>query len=321
MALTGNFFSFSFYDTDCDLIEFRLTAAGKLQEFVNHKLELGDVRNLKYKATSSMIEDDTGDFNFRYDEQIAKCTILRTFATLSGVPWHGDEPASLKKLSITDSEGDIIEFRLSEDEVLQEFVNGKLEISEVRQISYSSTDGTIIDDSGEFRLVARNRLEESILLRVMAFQANISWIGDDPLQMLLKWIKPMGKTLSSTKMDIPPHMSKMDMEVPMLVCHTKATAPDLSAIDDEQMIYEFADFDDQADMIDWECVSEATERSWVDVLDANDLMKVFPNCETPAVPVLNHVEMAKECTNKSSDDASRDDECSSLDSDWQALEL
>jgi len=187
MAPSRTQVQFSFEDTDGDVIEFRVTTAGRLQQFVNGELELAHVRTLNYRIADALIQDDTGDFNFRKADQANKAAVLRTLAVHAGVTWRGDEPAAATELQFVDTEGDVIEFRLSTSGKLQEYVNGDLEISEVHELTYSSKEGMIIDDDGEFQLKPEDRLENAVLLRALAFRAGVVWRGDEPLPMTINF--------------------------------------------------------------------------------------------------------------------------------------
>merc|ERR1739847_194171 len=131
-------------DTEGDRIEFRLSATGNLQEFVNGKLEIAKCRMIMYRRADGLISDDSGDFNLRPYEQEAKAAALRSLVLRTRVPtavqWLGDIPTAKPddRLVIIDRDGDAIEFRLCHGSfVLQEFVNGKLEVPNVRMLTYN----------------------------------------------------------------------------------------------------------------------------------------------------------------------------------------
>jgi len=79
------------------------------------------------------------------------------------------------EVSLVDTDGDTITFRLSDTGVLQEFVNGELEISEMLELSYNATDCCIRDDTGEFNLRASDFDEKILALQALASHSGVHW--------------------------------------------------------------------------------------------------------------------------------------------------
>jgi len=174
---------FCFNDTDGDALEFRLTAQGRLQELQGGRIEIAEVRVLEYVAAEGLMKDAGGDFNFRPEERDDKVMALRALAACAGVAWHGDEPRVPECVRVTDADGDALEFRIAADGRLQEYVNGELEVGDVRRLTYSRRDGRVFDGEGDFRLRAPECLEKSVLLRALAARAGVEWSGDEPVPL------------------------------------------------------------------------------------------------------------------------------------------
>jgi len=87
-------------DSDGDVIEFRATTDGRLQEYVNGKPEGDSVRRLAYSSSQLCIFDGVGIFCIKPTECLEKCMLLRILAARAGVEWSGDEPVPLKQLAV-----------------------------------------------------------------------------------------------------------------------------------------------------------------------------------------------------------------------------
>eukprot|EP00930_Biecheleria_cincta_P099715 TRINITY_DN91326_c0_g1_i1.p1 TRINITY_DN91326_c0_g1~~TRINITY_DN91326_c0_g1_i1.p1 ORF type:complete len:296 (+),score=60.68 TRINITY_DN91326_c0_g1_i1:35-889(+) len=79
-----------------DLVEFRLSADGKLSEYQNGELLIEEVGVLEYSAADSTITDEAdGTFQIGFDERTEKSILLRSMAVKAGVEWVGEEPKPL----------------------------------------------------------------------------------------------------------------------------------------------------------------------------------------------------------------------------------
>lgn len=79
-----------------DLVEFRLSADGKLSECHNGEIVIEEVGVLEYSAADSSIADEAdGYFQVSCDERTEKSILLRSMAVKAGVEWVGDEPKPL----------------------------------------------------------------------------------------------------------------------------------------------------------------------------------------------------------------------------------
>lgn len=178
-------------DTDGDALEFRLTPDGKLQEFVNGKLELKQVRTLRYRAADGLIRDDTGEFNLRLEDRELKAIALCAVARIANVMWVGDTPAPLCTLRLVDQTGVLISFVLCESsQKLAWYADGELRNLDVRAVSYGIKTGTVTLDAnpcvgacirGSFRIRPDERLEKSLLLCELSGRASVTWHGEKPL--------------------------------------------------------------------------------------------------------------------------------------------
>eukprot|EP00747_Dinoflagellata_sp_TGD_P164236 gnl/TRDRNA2_/TRDRNA2_183881_c0_seq1.p1 gnl/TRDRNA2_/TRDRNA2_183881_c0~~gnl/TRDRNA2_/TRDRNA2_183881_c0_seq1.p1 ORF type:complete len:276 (-),score=72.63 gnl/TRDRNA2_/TRDRNA2_183881_c0_seq1:62-889(-) len=181
-------------DTDGDHIEFRLSAGGKLQEYVNGKLEIARVRTLKFRSADGLVIDDGGDFNLRPYEQEQKAAALRALAAQARNPpvrWLGDVPTAkaYERLVFVDLDGDAVEFRLpSHYKALQLYINGELEIPTVRTLNYRRADAAVLDGLGEIRFRPEDHLEKVAELYEFASRAGVKWRGDVP--SVLPCVKP-----------------------------------------------------------------------------------------------------------------------------------
>eukprot|EP00930_Biecheleria_cincta_P027431 TRINITY_DN19278_c0_g1_i1.p1 TRINITY_DN19278_c0_g1~~TRINITY_DN19278_c0_g1_i1.p1 ORF type:complete len:358 (-),score=86.35 TRINITY_DN19278_c0_g1_i1:178-1251(-) len=169
-------------DTDGDRLEFRITATGTLRQYVNGKLEIRDTRSLKYSQADGKVSDDTGVFQLREEVRIEEALGLRILAARCGVVWSGDEPSPASSLVLTDTDGDKLEFVLTEAGKLQELNNGKPELDEVRKLHFDFSSGVVHDDSGQFGLREQHCLQQIAVLYSLAQQAGVEWSGDDPFR-------------------------------------------------------------------------------------------------------------------------------------------
>lgn len=79
-----------------DLVEFRMSANGKLSEYHNGEMLIEEVGVLEYSAADSSISDEAeGNFQLSFDERTEKSILLRSMAVKAGVEWIGDEPKPL----------------------------------------------------------------------------------------------------------------------------------------------------------------------------------------------------------------------------------
>lgn len=167
-------------DRDGDRIEFYIDGiTGKLKEYVNGKLEIPEIKTMRYSMSEGTITDETGVFQIAKEEQIEKALGLHALALRAGVLWEGDEPAPANELLLTDTDGDKLEFVLL-DGKLQELNNGQVEIREMRKLTFKYSEGLIIDDTGEFHLPKMECIQKAAALRSLAEQAGIQWEGDEP---------------------------------------------------------------------------------------------------------------------------------------------
>jgi hypothetical protein len=86
-------------------------------------------------------------------------------------------------LRLTDTDGDTIEFYLTRNGMLQEWVNGKLELPHVRSLSYITRTGLVKDDTGEFNIRAGECDQKTIVLQAMARCAGVRWRGGEYLSI------------------------------------------------------------------------------------------------------------------------------------------
>jgi len=167
-------------DCDGDRLQFFINKAGVIREYVNGKLSIERVTKLEYSKAAGTVRDDTGVFKLKPDDQIAKALGLRALAAQAGVAWCGDEPTPATQLVLTDTDGDKLEFSLTDMGKLQESNNGKVEIAEIQQLRFDLSAGTIEDDTGVFKLPASECIEKASVLRSLASEAGVKWCGDDP---------------------------------------------------------------------------------------------------------------------------------------------
>lgn len=167
-------------DTDGDRLQFLIKAGGVLCEYVNGELAIERITKLVYLKADGIIKDDTGVFKLRRDEQISKALGLYALAMRAGVQWVGDAPEPATELCLTDTDGDKLEFSITDTGKLQEKNNGVVDIAELQTLTFEMTTGTVIDDSGTFQLPANECIEKAAVLMSLAAQAGVKWLGDDP---------------------------------------------------------------------------------------------------------------------------------------------
>jgi hypothetical protein len=186
-------------DTDGDKIEFRLAPDGKLQEFVNDRLELPEVHYLRYRGTTGVVQDSTGDFKLRKANRNQKARVLQVLAEFAGVPCSFRKIRPVGELKLVDCDQDVILFRRSSKlRKLQLYINGALEPQEVDEIAYNLEEGLITTRVGYFYIKPEERFEKAWLLRHFCYQAKVDWSGDEPL---LWTTRPYGCSLEGPSTD------------------------------------------------------------------------------------------------------------------------
>jgi len=172
-------------DTKNNLIEFRLSLDGKLQEFVNDRLQNAEVRRLTHRAWDCLIKDDIGEFNLRPEDNKCKAAALNALAALAGVQWTGDQLSPTYELQLVDIAGDLHAFHVStETRRVQKFINGTLRAANLRKLSFIGSTGTVVDGtgrSGQFRIKPHERLEKALILHELCGRGGVAWLGDAPL--------------------------------------------------------------------------------------------------------------------------------------------
>jgi len=169
-------------DVDGDHLQFLIDKNGTLSEYVNGKLEIEKITFMQYSLAGGVIKDDKGMFQLTPADQVNKALGLRALAARSGINWLGDEPAPATELILTDTDGDKLEFRLTDLLKLQEYVNGELEIAEIRKLTFDLSSGLVTDETGSFNLPFTQSIEKAAVLRSIAHQAGVEWAGDEPSQ-------------------------------------------------------------------------------------------------------------------------------------------
>jgi len=167
-------------DTDGDRLQFLIKADGALCEYVNGSLEIDRIIELQYCKADGIVTDEKGVFKLRKEEQIAKALGLFALAMRAGVSWRGDMPEPANRLCLTDTDGDELEFSITETGKLQERSNGDVEITELESLTFEIATGTVIDDTGSFSLPANECIEKAAVLMSLAVQAGVKWLGDNP---------------------------------------------------------------------------------------------------------------------------------------------
>eukprot|EP00927_Polykrikos_kofoidii_P075110 TRINITY_DN71171_c0_g1_i1.p1 TRINITY_DN71171_c0_g1~~TRINITY_DN71171_c0_g1_i1.p1 ORF type:complete len:353 (-),score=63.64 TRINITY_DN71171_c0_g1_i1:35-1093(-) len=176
-------------DTDGDNLQFLISRHGTISEYVNGKLDCKRITVFDYSRANGKVTDDTGEFFLRPEDRTSKALGLRALAGRAGILWRGDEPELAKELTIVDTDGDRIDFRLTQAGKLEEHVNGDLEISDIRKLHFNLSAGLINDQTGEIGLPTQHCIENAAVLRSMAQQAGVMWVGDEPG---LPVVKPEG---------------------------------------------------------------------------------------------------------------------------------
>lgn len=171
-----------FLDTDGDCIQFLIDPKGKLREYVNGKLELEDVRWLRYDAGQAMLTDEKGMMTLQEKDRVEKVLGIHCLAMRAGITWQGDPPAPCTFVAVEDTDGDRLEF-LVKDMKLQEFNNGELELDAVNSMCFKFADGSITDDTGVFKLPPRECMQKVAALYSLAMQVGLEWTGDHPQQV------------------------------------------------------------------------------------------------------------------------------------------
>ncbi|CAJ1421728.1 unnamed protein product [Effrenium voratum] len=169
-------------DSDGDCIQFLIDPRGRLREYVNGKLELDQVTWLEYNQETATVRDEKGEFKLQDKDQVEKALGLHCLALRSGIEWRGQLPRPAMRLELVDTDGDRLEFVVNEDK-LQEFNNGELELQSISSLCFKFADGTVADDSGVFTLPPRECMQKVAALYSLALQAGIPWTGDNPQQM------------------------------------------------------------------------------------------------------------------------------------------
>lgn len=197
-------------DRDGDRIRFALDGTNRLQEFVNDKLECAEIRTLTYTAATGRIQDGTGFFQFRPEEQVSKALGLRALAGRAGVAWHGDHPVPAKSGVVMDMHDKQLEFFLTESGKLQEMSHGK----EMRTIRFDAASGTISFDAESFKLPAATCIEQAAVLRSLAVQAGVAWTGDEPGLPVATPMAPPSSSSSGRVLEIEDCASDWEFKCP-----------------------------------------------------------------------------------------------------------
>lgn len=170
-----------FNDQDGDHLQFVIDRNGKLRQYVNGNLELKEITRLQYTAAECSFADDTGVFKLPSDdEQCERALGLRALASRAGVMWRGDEPAPATHVRLVDTDGDVLEFGLTESGKLHESTNGKVELEEVQSLKFDYDCGSVTDDTGVFKIPSSTCMQKVAALRSLAEQAGVAWSGDEP---------------------------------------------------------------------------------------------------------------------------------------------
>ncbi|CAL1143749.1 unnamed protein product [Cladocopium goreaui] len=170
-------------DVDGDCIQFLIDPKGRLREYVNGKLEMENVRWLRYDASRAMLTDEKGEITLQEKDRVEKALGVHCLAMRAGIQWLGDPPAPARTLLVEDTDGDRLEFLVNEDMKLQEFNNGELELEAVNSICFKFADGSITDDTGVFKFPPRECMQKVAALYSLALQVGIHWTGDNPQQV------------------------------------------------------------------------------------------------------------------------------------------
>eukprot|EP00931_Biecheleriopsis_adriatica_P035658 TRINITY_DN20541_c0_g1_i2.p1 TRINITY_DN20541_c0_g1~~TRINITY_DN20541_c0_g1_i2.p1 ORF type:complete len:342 (+),score=75.73 TRINITY_DN20541_c0_g1_i2:63-1088(+) len=148
-------------------------------DFASLRVGLCDLSSLTYSSADGIVRDDTGTFQLREEDRVEEALGLRMLAARCNVAWRGDDPSPASQLALIDTDGDKLEFMLTDAGKLCELNNGQLELEEVRTLHFNFSSGTIQDDSGEFTLSQRC-MQQVAVLYSLAQQSGTKWSGDDP---------------------------------------------------------------------------------------------------------------------------------------------
>jgi hypothetical protein len=168
-------------DEDGDRLEFAIRH-GTLCEFVNGILDNPHIKAIKYSSELGEVRDETGVFTLRPETRVEEALGLRALAARAGVVWSGDEPTPANHVSLTDTDGNVLEFCFTENGKLQELNNGAVELNEVTSLHFSYADGVVTDDTGHFKLPAKQCVQKAASLHSLAVQGGVTWTGDIPSQ-------------------------------------------------------------------------------------------------------------------------------------------
>ncbi|CAK9089224.1 unnamed protein product [Durusdinium trenchii] len=199
-------------DVDGDHIHFLIDPQGRLREYVNGKLELEHVQWLAYDAETATLEDEKGQIVLQEKDRVEKALGVHCLAMRAGVPWRKDPPVPAQRLAIVDTDGDQLEFIVNEDQKLQEYNNGELDLDQVTTMCFKFSDGSIRDDTGVFTLPPRECMQKVAALYSLAMQAGIRWTGDNPQQVSAL---PVGHEPSKA-LDIENCAGDWELECPLL---------------------------------------------------------------------------------------------------------
>lgn len=168
-------------DEDGDRLEFAIRD-GTLCEFANGTLDNPHIRSFQYSSKIGRVRDETGVFTLRSENRVEEALGLRALAARAGVLWSGDEPTPATHVSLTDKDGDVLEFSFTENGKLRELNNGSVELNEVTFLHFNYSDGVVTDDTGHFKLPTKQCVQKAASLYSLAVQAGVTWTGDIPSQ-------------------------------------------------------------------------------------------------------------------------------------------
>lgn len=201
-------------DADGDRLLFRIDAKGHLVEYVNGKLDCRALTKIQYVAEEGKVVDDTGMFIFRPENRTEQALGLRALAARAGVTWSGDEPQPATFVRLTDTDGDALEFSLTEAGKLQETNKGVLELEAVSYMKFTSLSGTVEDPGGTFTLQSHECVQKAAALESIAMQAGVHWISDGPGRATNLGQTPSAIREASGVLDIEDCPAAWDLECP-----------------------------------------------------------------------------------------------------------
>eukprot|EP00656_Telonema_subtile_P041238 TRINITY_DN4636_c0_g1_i1.p1 TRINITY_DN4636_c0_g1~~TRINITY_DN4636_c0_g1_i1.p1 ORF type:complete len:404 (-),score=122.72 TRINITY_DN4636_c0_g1_i1:119-1330(-) len=160
-AAESSVYELSVVDADGDSIRFVLRD-WVLEEWVTgaddgeETCVLESLSKLDINLDTGEVIDEDGNIPFAHDAMHHLAT-LETFALAAGLgkglTVHGaDRRPQEQRLMITDTDGDEIEFVLSESGVLSESVNGRTDLKNVRKLTIDMATSTVKDEGGVFTL-------------------------------------------------------------------------------------------------------------------------------------------------------------------------